>query len=326
MSAEVDASIVALGYDLLAEKRYWVGITALWTYEYFLTLMDEVQYIWSGSKNLVFWLYFLNRYLTFIIIVVTCVAYFSPYWTEPVCFRYGYVEQIETLIMSTIAEALVLLRVYAMSGRKSVVLFCAFPIILCQWALLIYQASQSSNGTDNLALLLSRRDLALPTLPSADAYHLCISIPGQTVLPFGVGYLSLLIVFDGLAVLAITFMVMRQSESLQLMPILKLIQRDGLLYFAVLFSSNFVWLILSLYARPGLRFMQNQPAMVISSIMVNRITINLKKASQKKVTVSWGIVRSVNEDERRIRHPDGRNPSTHIELNEINESDVGVAS
>ncbi|KAF9062859.1 hypothetical protein BDP27DRAFT_1336057 [Rhodocollybia butyracea] len=254
-----------------------MAITALWTYEYVLTIGDEMQFVWTSSKNLVFWLFILNRYLALIIIIVTNVAYFTPLFTQEVpsrrCYRYGFVEQIETILMATIAETLVLIRVYALSGRKRWVLFAGVPFILVQWGLLLYQDSQYVNGTSNLAVILfAKRELdtsALPPLPPIDAYRLCIAIPSLSIVQAGEAFLSLFIVYDGLAVAAIIYF---------------LVQRDGLLYFAVMFASNFVWLMMSLYARTGLAFMQNQ----ISSIMVNRVTINLKKVSEERIeNVSW---------------------------------------
>ncbi|KAJ3871998.1 hypothetical protein F5051DRAFT_433392 [Lentinula edodes] len=325
-----DASVIALGYDLLAEKvvhvasfcillkrslvfsccvhqRYWIGITALWVYEYFLTVGDEIRYIWKAPKdNIVFCLFVLNRYLVLIIITVTCVAFFSSYWTEEMCLRYGYAEQLETLVMCTIAEMLVLLRVYALSGNNRTVIICAIPLIISQWGLLFYVCSQSANGTANLTLLLGPSDVT--TLPDIDAFRLCISVPPLDVVPYGQAYLCLLIVYDGLAVLAILYIVAGQSDNLHLMPILKLIQRDGLLYFAVMFTSHFVWLMLTLYAPTGLQFIQNQ----ISSIVVSRITINLKKASDKKMTVSWRTRAS-----RSISH------STTFERSEITDIELG---
>ncbi|KAH7877136.1 uncharacterized protein C8R40DRAFT_1169057 [Lentinula edodes] len=283
-----DASVIALGYDLLAEKRYWIGITALWVYEYFLTVGDEVGPSYHGifymahftfiSKDTIYlestqgqYRFLSNRYLALIIITVTCVAFFSSYWTEEMfvpmvfpcgapneyvssnrCLRYGYAEQLETLVMCTIAEMLVLLRVYALSGNNRTVIICAIPLIISQWGLLFYVCSQSANGTANLTLLLGPSDV--PTLPDIDAFRL----PPLDVVPYGQAYLCLLIVYDGLAVLAILYIVAGQSDNLHLMPILKLIQRDGLLYFAVMFTSHFVWLMLTLYAPTGLQFIQNQ--------------------------------------------------------------------
>ncbi|KAJ3757770.1 hypothetical protein F5880DRAFT_1504577 [Lentinula raphanica] len=237
MSSADDLAVIALGYDLLAEKRYWIAVTALWAYEYLLTVGDEIEYLWKARKNnVVFWLFFLNRYLTLIIIAVTCVAFFASSWTEEMCLRYGYVEQLETLIMCTIAEILVLIRVYALSGQNRIAIYCAVPLMLSQAAMLLYVCSQSANGTANLTLLLGVTDVT--SLPDIDAFRLCISVPPMDVLPYGQAFLCLLIVYDGLAVVAISYIVAQQSGVLHLMPILKLIQRDGLLYFAVMFTNR----------------------------------------------------------------------------------------
>ncbi|GAW03214.1 hypothetical protein LENED_004920 [Lentinula edodes] len=277
----------SLVFSCCVHQRYWIGITALWVYEYFLTVGDEIRYIWKAPKdNIVFCLFVLNRYLALIIITVTCVAFFSSYWTEEMfvpmvfpcgapneyvssnrCLRYGYAEQLETLVMCTIAEMLVLLRVYALSGNNRTVIICAIPLIISQWGLLFYVCSQSANGTANLTLLLGPSDV--PTLPDIDAFRLCISVPPLDVVPYGQAYLCLLIVYDGLAVLAILYIVAGQSDNLHLMPILKLIQRDGLLYFAVMFTSHFVWLMLTLYAPTGLQFIQNQSSTLLGSTVVD---------------------------------------------------------
>ncbi|EEB99225.1 hypothetical protein MPER_01136, partial [Moniliophthora perniciosa FA553] len=66
--------------------------------------------------------------------------------------------------------------------------------------------------------------------------------------------LSLILVFDGLAFIAILVvtlkMISKRDRHSSLLYILKVIRRDGVLYFFVLFSSNFVWLLLIAYARP----------------------------------------------------------------------------
>ncbi|KAJ3806740.1 hypothetical protein EV368DRAFT_78701 [Lentinula lateritia] len=222
--------------------------------------------------------------------------------------------------MATIAETLVLLRVYALSGRKQYVLFIAIPLIIVQWALLIYQDVLYKNGTSNLGVLLFARELdtsAVPPLPDIDAYHLCIAIPSTQIVKAGETFLSLFIVYDGLAVSSIIYFVSQQAKGFHLMPILELMQRDGLLYFAVMFSSNFVWLMMALHARPSLGFIQNQPAMIISSIMVNRITMNLQKASEEKIDISWSSGRRTVED---VDVSDSILPESDIELGSVHDS------
>ncbi|KAJ3919256.1 hypothetical protein F5877DRAFT_66728 [Lentinula edodes] len=243
-------------------------------------------------------------------------AYFTPLFTQEICYRYGFVEQLETLFMATIAETLVLLRVYALSGRKQYVLFIAIPLIIVQWALLIYQDVLYKNGTSDLGVLLFARELdtsAVPPLPDIDAYRLCIAIPSTQIVKAGETFLSLFIVYDGLAVSSIIYFVSQQAKGFHLVPILELMQRDGLLYFAVMFSSNFVWLMMALHARPSLGFIQNH----ISSIMVNRITMNLQKASEEKMDISWSNGRRTVDD---VDISDSILPESDIELGSVHDS------
>ncbi|KAJ3836445.1 hypothetical protein F5878DRAFT_643530 [Lentinula raphanica] len=301
MSSADDLAVIALGYDLLAEKRYWIAVTALWAYEYLLTVGDEIEYLWKARKNnVVFWLFFLNRYLTLIIIAVTCVAFFASSWTEEVFSSMQGSHSWHTKLISC--------RVYALSGQNRIAIYCAVPLMLSQAAMLLYVCSQSANGTANLTLLLGVTDVT--SLPDIDAFRLCISVPPMDVLPYGQAFLCLLIVYDGLAVVAISYIVAQQSGVLHLMPILKLIQRDGLLYFAVI-SGCSSYII-------TLRFIAERPAMVISSIVVSRITINLKKASHEKTAVSWRTRVSKSSS----RGTSDRSGQTDYELSQFNARNV----
>ncbi|KAK7056301.1 hypothetical protein VNI00_002854 [Paramarasmius palmivorus] len=182
------------------------------------------------------------------------------------CARYGFMETFETMSTTFIAEVFLTLRVYALAKKHRGVLAISGFIMAWQWAIAIYAMSQSSKGTDQPALLLSRRAgmPPLPTLPNAEPYHVCIFISTLTVTPWVEAWLCLSLAFDGLAFLAILFFTfqMMSRQEYRFIRVLKVIQRDGITYFFVLFSSNLVWLLLLLHARPGLKFMHNQPAMV----------------------------------------------------------------
>ncbi|KAF8069070.1 hypothetical protein FPV67DRAFT_1761896 [Lyophyllum atratum] len=268
-------SIISLGHDLFAMKLYWVAISSLWVYDYFLTLPDEIEYGWRGKKSPVFWLFILNRYLCPIFIIITLVAYFVIDWTldtfntdllPQVCARYGFMETLETMLLTCTAELFLTLRVYALIGKRKPILFIAGLIILWQWAIALYAMSQSSKGTPQPALLLSSRATipGLPPLPDADPYHICIFISTLTVTPWVEAWLCLSLAFDGLAFIGIIYGVVSRSRATRTMvPLLHTIRRDGIMYFFVLFSSNLVWLLLLLHARLSLKFIHNQPAMDI---------------------------------------------------------------
>ncbi|KAG6811472.1 hypothetical protein H0H92_007244 [Tricholoma furcatifolium] len=88
------------------------------------------------------------------------------------CARYGFMETLETAILTCIAEVFLTLRVYALLSKHKAVLGVALPIILFQWGIALYAMSQSSKGTDQVVLLIPGAiPPNLPTLPDIDPYH-----------------------------------------------------------------------------------------------------------------------------------------------------------
>ncbi|KAE9401961.1 hypothetical protein BT96DRAFT_573815 [Gymnopus androsaceus JB14] len=236
-----------------------------------------------------------------------------------ICFRYGFMEIFESLITTSVAQVFLTLRVYALCKQKFVWIIAGL-IAACQWGILIFVMSQSSSSTDLLSILLPLDSLPipLPVLPDIDPFHVCISISNLIVVPQWVrAFICLSLAFDGLAFLAIIFTVVRISWSRPLTHIVKVIQRDGIIYFFVLFSSNFVWIMFFSYAqRPALRCIHNQPAMVVSCIMINRITLSLKRASYNRNVIQWSM-KTFEDDSVRGTHLILRGPGEQSEPDTI---------
>jgi hypothetical protein len=82
----------------------------------------------------------------------------------------------------------------------------------------------------------------MPNLCASDC--LCIRQPWIEA------FLVLGLSFDFIAFVAIAYLTMKQlRERMQVTRLLRVIQRDGVIYFFVLFSSNLTWFILLLDAR-----------------------------------------------------------------------------
>ncbi|KAJ8093245.1 hypothetical protein PM082_020731 [Marasmius tenuissimus] len=232
---------------------------------------------WRCSQ--VFYLYLLNRYLPLFVVAITLISYFLHE-----CLRYGFMETLETMLLTFTAEVFVGLRVYALSKRRKVVLYATAFALAWQWGIAIYAMSQSSLGTERVQLLLPMDGpppSVLPELPEVGPYHICIFISVISVIPWVKAFLCISLAFDGVAFVAIayySFKIAREQGD-QVTDLLRIIQRDGVVYFFVLFSSNLTWLLILFYARSSLQFIHNQPAMILSAIMINRITLNLKEAA-----------------------------------------------
>jgi len=178
-----------------------------------------------------------------------------------------------------VAESILALRVYALSGERRTVPIICSVIIVAQWAIALYLAIHSFGGSAQVALLLSPPIFPFPAVPAIDAYNVCLFIATSTVNPLIEAWLSLSLTYESIIFLSIVYLTFKTSREIpitSLTSVIYIIRRDGILYFIVLFFSSLVWLILLLHAPPGLKFTQNQPATLFYSIMVNRITLNLK--------------------------------------------------
>ncbi|TFY66489.1 hypothetical protein EVG20_g4601 [Dentipellis fragilis] len=275
MADDLSNSVAQLASDLHAQKLYYVGTSALWVYDYFLTLGDEVKYAYAGRKNcrMPSLTHPKNRYFAAVTILLSLLSYFLDAWTLEV-----YVKTFVTTHP-----------VYAVTGKHKAIPMLAILLIIVQCGLTVYIMSQASKSTDLPALLLSRRDASplppLPTLPNIDPFHICMFISTLTVKPWVEAALCTCLGFDIVVFVIITFATTKAIRKSHVGDMFRVIQRDGILYFFVLFASNMVFLLLVLHARPGLKFMHNH----ISSIMVNRITLNLKRASHKRSVIGWSV-------------------------------------
>jgi len=249
----VTAVDITLGHDLLAIKWYFTGACALLAYDYCLTFADEIDYMWGGKKTLMFYLFLLNRYNSFAWCFITLFAYFSPLWTVPICNRFAIVEWIQALTIALAAEAVLMLRVYALTNRRRSFLYFLILMASTQSILVVYAISR----------VRENKALPLPDIP-IDAFHICILFSDPVK---DMSYLAVSITFDGIVLCLTLAVTVSTSKNRPTMPLLRTIRRDGLIYFFVIFSGNLAWMLLALYARAGLKFMNAQSVSIRNSAL-----------------------------------------------------------
>ncbi|KAJ6571646.1 hypothetical protein B0H19DRAFT_1130581 [Mycena capillaripes] len=269
--------VIRLAEDLLAFKMYFAGCFALLFFDFFLTLADEVECIWKGKKSTMFYIFLMNRYCPMAFCIITLFAYVSPLWTYEICNRFAIVEWLQTLLIVVPAEVVLLLRVFALTNKNKYLFGFLVSIIVAECIIVFY--AMSLPGTNNA--------LVLPHIP-IDSFHVCILYSDPKM---DTAYLSSSIAFDSI-VFAITIACTVNSNT-QRSPssILKTIRWDGTLYFCVILSGNVVWMALAINARPGLKLMNAQPSMYLTSIMINRLTLSVRNAAAESTnhvtTIDW---------------------------------------
>ncbi|EJD03637.1 uncharacterized protein FOMMEDRAFT_166989 [Fomitiporia mediterranea MF3/22] len=101
---------------------------ALVAYDFLLTFADEVRLIWPAKWNMGKFMFFLTRYPVFLEIALTLVDYMQPNLKLNLCKPIYQTGAWMSLAGITVAEIIMMMRVYAIWGAKKEVL--AFLVIL----------------------------------------------------------------------------------------------------------------------------------------------------------------------------------------------------
>ncbi|KDR72674.1 hypothetical protein GALMADRAFT_252852 [Galerina marginata CBS 339.88] len=262
---------ITLGHDLLAFKRYYVGMAALLAYDYCLTIGKEVQEIWRGGRSPIFYLYVVNRYCPMAFCIITLSAYFSSLWTAEVCNRFAIVKWFQTLLIVIPAESVLVMRTFALTNRNRFWVAFLGSIMIVQCCVVIYAMSRPGKN----------HALATP-VDLADPYHVCIlfSDPRMDTAYLGVSILFDFTVFSLTILRTINFRMKQFPRT----ALLKTILKDGVMYFSVILSGNVVWMICALTGRRGIKLINAQPSLILTSIMITRLTLSLRNAGHRDCT------------------------------------------
>ncbi|KAJ8469318.1 hypothetical protein ONZ45_g16932 [Pleurotus djamor] len=212
----------------------------------------------SGQKSFVFWLFIVNRYYPFCVVIATMTAQLDPFSvslrlfplefddpTKPpfsrICKPSIAIQIIAKICVTCTAEMILVLRVYALlKGNKVILGVCSLLI-----------AAQGAIAGHSLFKVLAYEGPEASLVAVSGAVHACIlsftSFSSTT--PALISFLSLGLALDIIAfVVILSARTQAISGNFYLGKLFKVIQRDGTLYFFVVFSSNLIWLFLILLA------------------------------------------------------------------------------
>lgn len=76
--------------------------------------------------------------------------------------------------------------------------------------------------------------------PSLDSFHICLMVSNQTA---EIVYLSTSLIYDGIAFFLTFTYSFKSLQTFRASNLMGALLRDGTLYFFIIFTSNFVWLM-----------------------------------------------------------------------------------
>ncbi|RDB18386.1 hypothetical protein Hypma_000338 [Hypsizygus marmoreus] len=268
--------IAQLASDIRAFKIYYTATWTLLAYDYCLTFLDEIEFAWNSEQTLASILFLLNRYLSLIFSTVVLISYYLPSWTYAVCAflcnRFAVTEFVYTVLIFTIAEIFLALRVHVLTRRNRYISAFLALHILVQLGLAFYNLSLGGGAA---------QFPPFPNLLDPNAFQVCILFPEDRALTLSVTYLSLGLSFDAFVLAATLITTISAARGHQAKRWIWVVQRDGVLYFLAIFSSTLIWLLFNQYGRSVLKLINAVPNLIFISVMINRLYLSLKKAGRE---------------------------------------------
>ncbi|KAA1474438.1 hypothetical protein DENSPDRAFT_882800 [Dentipellis sp. KUC8613] len=256
-------------HQILIGKYFFLGTLTMLLYDHILTLPAEVQTVWKKKKTYVLCLFLFVRYYALFAVIVVAFGFFSTEMTRERCAHWMlFLPLGVTVPLMLFPGILMLVRVYALYNRNKIVLFGLSTVLLAQTIAGIWQYSVSG-GT--------------PAPDPIDNYefHFCIYLPPKKLGRTASMYVFMELGYDTLIFFLTlgrtSFMFWRhQGRGPSSRSLLDNLIRDGAFYFAVIFSINLTWVVMILYAPTGLRAISSIPSACITTVMICRITLNLR--------------------------------------------------
>ncbi|KAJ3551356.1 hypothetical protein NM688_g4750 [Phlebia brevispora] len=269
------AEYVEIARTLLATKIYSVAACVMLFYDICITFGDEVEKIWKRRFTGATVLWFMNRYLNplgYIVIIVS----FHQRWPTSVCNRYVHYPEILKTITDTAIGLVFILRLYAIYSRSRIILFTFSALLLAEIGIKIW------SFTDGVALQLPPGNcfvmhpiFRVSSLARISRVHTdrkiieiekdgCFSITHQSTdsCVFFATLLKALSIYRNLS---------NHSAAL-----IRIILRDGVVYFATIFAANLLTVVFLLAASPDLKPINATFGNMLTSLMVSRLMLNLR--------------------------------------------------
>ncbi|KAL5524250.1 hypothetical protein ACEPAF_9390 [Sanghuangporus sanghuang] len=309
VSIDINANILKERENIIATNYVGVASYVILIYDHLLTLSDEVSYIWSGGKGPVIYLFLLNRYFFPLAFAVNLYAYLSRAFNPAACKHFVRYEGATIVIAFGVAGLMMILRVNALYGGRSrlvQVILCSLwlaQVGVCAWLLstgMPYVAVPHSTSLHSCSLILDPRRMYLAALFTTAPLVFDTTVVVLTL------YKTLAIPWK-----SVTAGKLRSCTSFGVNnALMKTILKNGLWYYAVVFSTNLTLMIMIVTASDGLKYILGQFSQLISVTMMSRITLHLRKIGAKRNSTV-------------IMSPD---PSVPPNTSSFNSTVAGVAS
>ncbi|KAI0777543.1 hypothetical protein BD413DRAFT_490546 [Trametes elegans] len=264
---------------LMATKMFSLASCVMLFYDIAITFGDEVEKIWKQRFTGATVLWFLNRYLSPLGYIVIIVSFHDPSWSKAACQRYVLYPEVLKIFTATAVGIIFILRLYSIYSKRSIILYGFGGLLVAMLAVKIWAF------TDGVMLELPPGFVGciLTGRSAPDRSH-----SGDRIIFTWVAEL----VFDSavfFATLYRTITLYRRTLIGEALSLITVIMRDGIMYFAAIFVSNLVTVLIFIFAtQPDLKVINASFSTLITSLMVSRLMLNLRAEVLRRGPVMRG--------------------------------------
>lgn len=262
--------------QIVTVKNVFLAAISMLVLDHLLTLSLEIEYVWKRQKSFPLWLFVAIRYYALAALSIVAMGFFAPAISGNVCQHWAQFLPLGiTMPLSIGPSCLLILRVYAMYGRSKYILFGLGTILCAQFAAGLWQYTVKGGSYS-------------PDPINNYDFHYCVYLPPKSLGSVASMYVFIELSFNTLLFLLTVgrafFVFYRQRGMRNPSSLMTALAANGTMYYGVIFCSNLSWAIEILTAPTGLRAASSMLTSALTTIMMSRITLNLRSSASQTVT------------------------------------------
>jgi hypothetical protein len=234
-------------------------------YDHLLTLPEEVDKIWSQPLSFATLLFYINRYITHCQFIILQVEFYETNWPISVCDRYVKFAGATTLCLVAVAELIMILRVYALYLGNKYVLGFLLSVLVGQ---IIVMAWAVHFGI---------------RVPLPEGFPGCVLTGSSTWMT---GLWAAPVCTDTCIFILTIWRALKYKKNHGVSGTLRIIIRDGTVYFLVIFAANLMNCLIYLLAVEDLKAAGASFSQIMTSILITRLQLNLRRDGSGGFTIS----------------------------------------
>lgn len=256
-----DPSLESSITKTIAFNDYTVSAVALLYYDWFLTIDQEVEFIWKQEWGMGKILYILNRFIPLLDLLILALSYSEVTLNLGLCQPWWYIDTWLSIFNFLVMDIVLLLRTWALWNRDKKVLVILIAAVML--------SALSSGGAALYASLVVKTDI-----PSVDNIRPCgSSFPNIKPL---YGIWAGLMLYDTVVMLLILIKAVPVFVTMPLSPTLRTFFQDGFIYYIIIFIAAFANILMISFAPGELATTLFTFHRSMSSLLGSRMILNLR--------------------------------------------------